>query len=498
MMKRTGIAILAVILLIAFSGTAMAEMPATQAKNIILMIGDGMGGWHVDATRKYLDSGPLAMESLRYHGYMTTFMRNSTGGGTISGEYWDDGSEVGDYDPMQGGFTPWEKVPSPEYLQLGATDSAAAASTMADGFKCAKYTLNAVAKDDGYDDTLPYSVKYHPTIVDIAEGMGKATGLVTSVNFNHATPAGFIVKTQYRKNYGEKARQMVYSDVDVIMGGGHPYYDDNGTVRTPDFYTWGVNQGPYLDNIDGEALYNQVAAGFKGRTFIDAQIDFEDLADGDGQYNGGAMPLRVFGLAQVADTLQHDRNIDDGDASDDWQVGGQAFVPNVPTLDTMTKGALGVLEQDEDGFFLMVEGGAVDWASHAGDMTRMLEENIDFDAAVASVIEWIEDDSNGSNWNNTLLIITADHECGHLQPAGAYIGDDVITNQCWGVGCAGWGDHTNSLVPIYAQGPGSWVLRAKYYGDYKDNTDIFTTMFTSMTGIKFWPYMGWYFPGKFK
>ena len=64
-------------------------------------------------------------------------------------------------------------------------------------------------------------------------------------------------------------------------------------------------------------------------------------------------------------------------------------------------------------------------------MTRMLEENIDFDNAVQAVIDWVEDPSNGSNWDNTLLIVTADHECGHLQPAGDVAGDAVILNQCW-------------------------------------------------------------------
>ncbi len=480
MLKRGGIVLLAAIMLASFSAMAMAE---NGAKYVILMISDGMGGWHVDATHKYLDRGPLAMEMLRNHGYMTTFMRNSTGGGTISGEYWDDGSEIGSYDPVQGGLTPWALNPSPAYVQEGATDSAAAASALANGHKCAKYALNAVAKDEGYDEEAPFCVKYYPTVIEIAEAMGMATGLVTSVNFNHATPAGFVVKAHYRKNYGEKARQMVYSDVDVIMGGGHPYYNDNGEPRDPNFYGWSVNQGPYLDDYDGEALYNQVVTGFKGRTFIESKADFEDLANGDDMFQAGAAPMRVFGLAQVADTLQHDRNIDDGNPDDDWQVGGQAYVPNVPFLTTMTKGAIEVLEQDEDGFFLMVEAGAVDWASHASDMTRMLEENIDFDDSVKAVIDWVNDRSNGSNWENTLLIVTADHECGHLQPVGTVTGDDVILNQCWGVQCEGWGNHTNSLVPIYAQGPGAGWLRAKFPGDYRDNTDIFKIMVHALGGV---------------
>ncbi|MDY6838947.1 MAG: alkaline phosphatase [Thermodesulfobacteriota bacterium] len=465
-----------------------------KAPFVILMIGDGMGGWHVDATRRYLDDGPLAMETLDHQGYMTTFMRNpadNVGAYASEEEYWDDSSETGSYDPALGGKTPWDMTPVPEYVQQGATDSAAAASAMYSGRKTCKYCLNVLAKDEGYPREAPFSVKYVPTIVDHAQAMGKAAGLVTSVPFHHATPAAAVVKTQYRKNWAEKSRQMVYSDVDVIMGAGHPCYDNNGQPQACDYVTFHKNKGSYLDDGEGEALFNLIAAGFRGRTFVGKRADFEDLADGDRLYRGRPMPLRVFGLAQVADTLQYNRNMDDGDASDDWKVGGQAYIPSVPNLRTMTEGALAVLEQDEDGFWLMVEGGAIDWASHANDMTRMLEETIDFDDAVQAVIDWVEDPSNGSDWTNTLLIVTADHECGHLQPVGEVTGDKVISTQCWGVKkgaetgtvtCAGWNQHTNSLVPIYAQGVGAEALRARYKGDCRDNTDIFKIMVQSMKG----------------
>ena len=456
-----------------------------QAKYVILMIGDGMGGWHVDATRKYLGRRVLAMESLRHQGYMTTFMRESVRKGAVPAEYWDDTTVIGGYDPAQGGRTPWEMVPSPKYVQEGATDSAAAAGAMASGHKQPQYALNVVPKALGYDGDLPFSVKYYPTIVIFAEALGKATGLVTSVPFNHATPAGFVVRTPFRKNQGEKARQMVYSDVDVIMGAGHPCYDHNGRPRVCDYSLWSENESAYLDDEDGKALYEKVKHDFKGRTYIEEVDDFTDLADGDGLHKGKAMPCRVFGVAQVEDTLQYHRNtlgLYDRDPSDDWRVGGQAYIPNVPTLEVMAKAALEVLEQDEDGFFLMVEGGAIDWASHESNMTRMLEENIDFEHAAQAVIDWVEDTSNGSNWQNTLVIVTADHECGHLQPVGHITGDEVINNQCWGVDCQKWGEHTNSLVPVYAQGPGAESLRARFNGDYRDNTDIFRTMYRATYG----------------
>ena len=84
---------------------------------------------------------------------------------------------------------------------------------------------------------------------------------------------------------------------------------------------------------------------------------------------------------------------------------------NVPTLATMSKAAINCLDNNPKGFYLMIEGGAVDWANHANQPDRMIEEQIDFVEAVEAVVAWIE--SHGG-WDETLLILTADHECGLL------------------------------------------------------------------------------------
>ena len=89
-------------------------------------------------------------------------------------------------------------------------------------------------------------------------------------------------------------------------------------------------------------------------------------------------------------------------------------IPIVPNLALMTKGALNVLDNDPDGFFLMVEGGAVDWANHANQLGRLIEEQNDFNDAVDVAIEWIK--ANGG-WEKNLLIVTGDHECGYLTGA---------------------------------------------------------------------------------
>ena len=486
-LNTAGLALLLAISLVIFTGPAWADGPA---KNVILLIGDGMGWWHVDATERYLNDGPLAMKTLKHLGYMTTYMRNPVDpSGPISDEHWEDGSVVGTYDPVQGGYTPWEKIPVPAYVQQGATDSAAAASAMNNGHKSAEGTMNVIPKAEGYDSDKPWGVQYFNTIADYGDAAGKATGTVTSVHFYHATPAAAVVKTQTRKNFHEQIRQMLDSHLDVIMGAGHPYYDDDGNRATPDWAAseWSVNEGPYLENGDGEALYNAAAAGYKGRAFVETKADFEALANG--AYPGGT-PDRVLGVAQVAETLQFNRGGSSySSVSTPHSVPALdgALLTKVPSLETMTKGALKVLEKNANGFWLMVEGGAIDWAGHAGNLKRDIEETIDFDNSVQAVMDWVSDPSNGSSWSNTLVIVTADHECGHLQPVGDAHGNNVPANECWGVNCEGWGKHTNELIPIWAQGPCAKSLAAKTTGDYRDNTDIFKVMYEAVSG-KEWNY----------
>ena len=107
----------------------------------------------------------------------------------------------------------------------------------------------------------------------------------------------------------------------------------------------------------------------------------------------GPTPSRVCGVAQVYQTLQQDRA---GDPTADPYV--VPLIQTVPTLEEMTKAALNILDDDPDGFVLMVEGGAVDWASHANQDGRMIEEEIDFNKAVEAVVDWVQ---ANSNWGET-------------------------------------------------------------------------------------------------
>ena len=156
----------------------------------------------------------------------------------------------------------------------------------------------------------------------------------------------------------------------------------------------------------------------------------------------------------------------------------------------MTKGAIHCLEHNPDGFYLMVEGGAVDWANHANEQERMVEEQIDYVKAVEAVVAWVD---SHSNWNDTLVILTADHETGLLWgPDSAKVAfqplKDRGAGKLPGMKHNSHG-HSNSLVPLYARGPGSERFAALQKGQdrhaaaqwhcsgqYVDNTDVFAVM----------------------
>lgn len=426
----------------------VASAQAGDAKNVILLISDGMGFGSLMAADYY--TGEQAV----YETFTTKYMMST---------YAVDGS----YDPTGavGNFEYWKQNP---------TDSSAAATAMATGVKT-------------YNGAINVDTSYNPltTIVEVASGLGKATGVVTSVEFSHATPAGMVAHNVSRNDYAGIANEMIYnSDLDVIMGAGHPEWD-NGTQYS------GASK-----YVGGDATYNDLSAGTATAkdgqtwTYIESKADFEALA------TASDTPDKVLGLAMNNYTLQQGRP---GDGS---VVDPTTMVDNVPTLETMTKGALNALDNNKDGFFLMVEGGAVDWANHANQPGREVEEQMDFNASVQAVVDWV---AANSSWDETLVIVTADHECGYLwgpdadAPGGMYnLVEDNGEGNMPGTEYFS-GDHTNMLVPLFAMGAGSEMFASlvdgvdpfmagliagfdgEFTGQYVDNTDIFNVMSGSMS-----------------
>jgi Alkaline phosphatase len=240
----------------------------------------------------------------------------------------------------------------------------------------------------------------------------------------------------------------------VIMGGGHPLYtDDNQLDDTPD-YSW-----------IAEDTFSSLTAGESDFTYFDDDSAFESLANGD-----VTPDQQYFGLAQVRETLQHNRS---GESTSPYDTP----LNDVVDLSTMSKGALNVLNQDADGFQVMIEGGAIDWAGHANDIARDIEEVQAFNDAVETVVAWVEENSN---WDETLVIVTADHETGYLTGDNDDPNWSAMTGAAGIVPTHGWhsGNHTNQLVPIFFRGAGSQdIIDAAggtdpIRGRYIDNVDI--------------------------
>jgi alkaline phosphatase len=411
-------------------------------QNIIVMISDGCGFHHVDAASyyQYGQTGKQVYEKFPVHLAMSTF------------------EEGQQYDPKR----VWGYFKT---VMLEATDSAAAATALSCGEKT-------------YGGSIGMDIDENPLVhaFTLAEQRGKATGVVTSVQFAHATPAAFVAHNVSRNNYEEIATQMILeSPVDVIIGCGHPEFDDNGQPVEH------LQEENYR-YVGGRSTWEHVKEGRPGAdangdgtpdkwTLVETRDDFLRLTETPDA------PMRLLGIPQVARTLQQKRQ-----GNDQASPYLCTLIQDIPTLKTLTQAALNVLDNDSDGFCLMVEGGAVDWASHANQPGRMIEEQIDFNRSVEAVVEWVEENSS---WNETLLIVTADHECGYLTGPDSGPGNPPVWNPIENHGVDSlpgmqWnsGSHTNSLVPLYAKGYGVELFEDHIegidpvHGEFVDNTSL--------------------------
>lgn len=448
-LKVAGTGALAGSLALGASTPALAtDTDPAGPKNIIVLIGDGMGYNHIDAA------------SLYQHGTTNHQVAVDPAAGTIE-HVPGTASQVFESFPVQVGMSTHAANGRAEYdptkawadftwIATGATDSAAAGTALATGVK----TNNGILGIDPEGNVVK-------NVAERAAELDKATGVVTSVPFNHATPAAWGAHNASRNDSTGISTEMIDGPLDVIMGAGHPGYDDDHQPRDADY------------SLISETDLQRLQDGQTDRTFIEDRADFEALATAEDA------PTHVFGLAQVANTLQQGRS-----GESEGQLPFAVAQNDVPSLDTMTKGALNALEQNENGLFLMVEGGAIDWTGHANETTRNIEETVDFNAAVETVVEWVETESS---WDETLVIVTADHETGYLDGSASDPTWTPITGEQGQLPDQKWfsGNHTNQLVPVFAKGAGSDLLGSYAVGTdpvrgaYLDNVDIARVAFES-------------------
>jgi alkaline phosphatase len=310
------------------------------------------------------------------------------------------------------------------------TDSAAAASAWASGEKFRNGEISCHDDDqDGRCEPAP-----GPTILEIAKNKGKATGLVVTSTVTHATPAAFGAHVPSRYCEKEIARQYIQvTEVDVILGGGLKKFkssekqaDECGT--SGDFIADAESKG-YQVVYTKQALDGVVAKSSK----------------------------KILGLFRPK-----------GKTPELFRVYPEEYYEaKEPTLPQMTAAALETVEKDEDGFFLLVEGSQIDWASHRNDVAYQIGETLAFDQAVKVVLDWINEKPNRRR--KTLVIISADHETGGFAINGVegrnYKPGDIVDHSWTSTG------HTVEDVLIWSQGPGSQYLRRGV-----DNTDLYKVM----------------------
>lgn len=277
--------------------------PVKPARNVILLIGDGMGVGQVTLGRL---AGPgvhegLGLEKTPYVGLVKTY---STG--------------------------------------ALVTDSAAAATAFSTGRKTVNGTIGM--SPDGND------------VENLAEWCrknGKSVGLVTTTTVTHATPACFAVHCSERKRESEIAELFLGSGVEVLMGGGLRYFPDALQKQFRDRgYTFALNRQEMMGTREPHLI------GLFSPSHMDFEIDRDPAVQ--------------------------------------------------PSLEEMALKALKVLDEDKDGFFLMIEGGRIDHACHAHDAGTLVRDVAAFDLAVRAAVAFAEREGN------TLVLVTADHACGGL------------------------------------------------------------------------------------
>lgn len=415
-----------------------ASLVDGPAKNVILLIGDGMGDSEITVARNYAEGA----------------------GGRFAGI---------DALPLTGQYTTYsvDEEGQPNY----ASESASTASAWATGTK----TVNGRLSVD-YQNTA------QSTLLEIAKANGLKTGNVSTAEIQDATPGAQISHISARGCYGpdqtsEKcatealengglgsiSEQLLNVRPDVTLGGGSASFAQTAKA------------GPW----EGETLFAQ--AEDRGYTLIDdaASLDAVTVADADqpllGLFTEGNFPVRWSGPEAT-----------------DLTAGGELPAPTSCaenperlatglSLASLTSKAIDLLDGD-DGFFLQVEGASIDKQDHAANACGQIGETVDLDEAVQVALDFAR------TQGDTLVVVTADH--AHTsQIVGSAIpglnthlltadGQPMIV--AYGTSALGESQqHTGAQVRIAGYGPGA----ANVVG-LTDQTDLF---FTAANGLALSP-----------
>ncbi|HYO26600.1 MAG TPA: alkaline phosphatase, partial [Lacipirellulaceae bacterium] len=257
-------------------------------------------------------------------------------------------------------------------------DSAAAATQLATGQFAGSEMIG-----------LNYRGEVAETIVEAAHRVGKSAGLVTDTRVTHATPAGFAAHQPSRAMENEIAQDMLANRVEVMLGGGLRHWtpQDANNREGPTYAA--------LMQMTGGA-YPATSKRLDNRNLLlEARQDYQLVFDRHSLAAASKAPLLgIFADSEMGDALVERAAL----ANDSTR--------REPTLVEMTAKTLELLGADPDGFFLMVEGGQIDWCGHNNDAGTMLHELLRFDAAIRVALDYAREHEG------TLVLVTADHETG--------------------------------------------------------------------------------------
>ncbi|ACD89523.1 metallophosphoesterase [Chlorobium limicola DSM 245] len=361
-----------------------------------------------------------------------------------------------------------------------ATDSASAGTAIATGVKTVDGNV-AWERDDNASGEIE-------TIAEtLRDDLGYAIGVASTVPFSHATPATFVSHDVSRNNYWDIAHEILFeTQPDVVIGGGLENSNfakatTNAAKLDADVDNNGYNDDydAFVNGTDGtDYVYVDRESGVDGGDALKAAAAEVDLSAGEKLFGLFGTSGGNFEYYEVADTP--------GTATITRSTGDSTpTVDEDPTLAEVTNASLSVLNQDEDGFFIMIEQGDIDWSNHANDYENMVGGVYDLEEAVKAAETFVESGSNGISWENTLIIVTSDHSNSYLRSQEELgIGDLPAQNGKSypdGEVTYGTGGHTNELVSIYARGAGSELFEEAagdiYAGtEIIDNTQIYDVM----------------------
>ncbi|WP_448178054.1 alkaline phosphatase [Serratia marcescens] len=412
-----------------------ASLSDKTAKNVILLIGDGMGDSEITAARNYAEGA----------------------GGYFKGI---------DALPLTGQYTHYsldKKTHKPDYV----TDSAASATAWTTGVKT-------------YNGALGVDVngKDQPTLLEIAKAAGKATGNVSTAELQDATPAALVSHVTSRKCYGPEetsekcaanalenggrgsiTEQLLKTRADVTLGGGAKSF----------------NQLAKSGEWQGKSLKDQAAAhGYQWVSNAD-ELQAVTLANQQkpllGLFADGNMPVRWLGPK-----ASYHGNLDKPAVTCE---NNPARTAATPTLAAMTEKAIALLKDNPNGFFLQVEGASIDKQDHAANPCGQIGETVDLDEAVQKALAFARADGN------TLVIVTADHaHSSQIVAAGAKAPGltQLLTTKDGAPMTLSYGNseeesqgHTGTQLRVAAYGP-----HAANVVGLTDQTDLFFTMRDAM------------------